>query len=391
MMHPALFLSSTATLCPIVLRCLASSRRFLRLRAALALAGFTHAAIQSHTEYASGEGSELLAQARRRLQESVQSFSKTQCVRSKPPAENTLRDLVFAAMPTSVHEACGPDVPWAFSVIACLTVLAEEYIFTSPALLKMVVQSLQTTGNHVSRSLRMLHSFTWKCLVWSFARMPALQRDSLAPRPSTGGGRDIRTRAFAVVRQDGRYGVRSALVYALLSSRTGLAHVGSSTDLNYDAVADAISVVYDLVTGRSKTLYKEGTALLRQLTSAIGISTSSSAAAKYSPHNILAIPLLDGRLVGVEDHKLHDFVKGVELLQPTDIPPLSEAEVDNHWDSLFTAWETAVKRAVEDGEELTLRVRIFISRISLIADVPEYSCRVIFSRRGRRCSLRRPS
>ena len=343
-----------------MLKHLVSSSRFLRLRAAIALAGFTHAAIWTHTSKVSRAESEAFADARRHICERVREFAHTHCVRSNQPmsAPATLRDLVSAAVPSSSTGAYSADVSWAFSVMACLTVLSDGHVFTTPPLLKLVIRALQPARHHQWGPLRALHSLVWRCLVWSFARLSESATTSRIPQ--TEEEQDVREKAFAVIRQDGRRGVRSALVHALLGQSVNKAGTRFSSDASSDAdVRKVISVVRDLITDKRKVYFSEGTALLQRLTSAIGSSSSGGTLSKYDQHHILPKLLLDGRLVDVELQHIEQVICVAPEFDPNDVRPLSEEEVDTHWDDLFGVWEEATKRAVDEGEELKLRASDF--------------------------------
>lgn len=285
----------------------------------------------------------------------VREFGKTQCHRSKYTGVTTFRDLVFPAATKSSSASCVTDVSSALSVMGSLIVLADGHIFEIPGLLKVVMRSLQSVRYHRHTSIRALHSFVWRCLVWSFAKIPRGGQQASSRHSSAEGEQGFRDKVFAVIRQDGRRGVRSALVYALLGT-TPLEACSSDPPDDND-VLNAISVVRSLVDDSDEEARTEGTALLRQLTSAIGNPGVTCRPDDYDPNRILATSLLDGRLVDVEPRDIHTVVQAMQDFEPGFVRPLSEAEVDSYWDSLVSVWETALKHSVQERQEMDLHVR----------------------------------
>lgn len=327
----------------------------LRLRAAYALTGFAHAALWSHDAGTDGT-------ARSVLRDVVVRFAKPQSARSKPqdqPARQTLRDLITAAIPISKHTPCGADVSWAFSVLGCLTVLADGHFFASPHLLKLVVAALPGVRGHPWKPLGPLHSLVWRCLVWAYARTASLNEYPATKDPEDDPKESFRAKVFEIVRQDGTHGARSALVYALLGGETVHASPRSGEAApNGSNVRKAILVVRDLIMSSSKSLHAEGTALLKQLTSAVVVAASDRPAT-YDPQRILPRSLLSGALVDVQPDRVHRVLRTMETFDISSVRPLTDTEVESHRDDLVSVWELAMKRAVEETGGLSPEARKF--------------------------------
>ena len=356
--HPSSVFVPASELFRDILPHLISPNRPLRLRAAYALAGFAHAAIQTYETPVHGL---TISKAQNHLRELVCDFAKLQGTRSRPNATGTqltLRDLLIKAMPESKNGACSPDVAWAFSVIGSLTVLAQGYTFTSPTLLKMVIQCLPRARNHDWKVLRSLHSFAWRCLIWAFVRTPSVLDPPASDDPSESAEQNFRRKVFSIVRQDGRPGVRTALVYALLSMEPAACHSGHSSPTR-NGVSDALLVVEDLIASSSKALYTEGTALLRRLTCS-GDSTSQDGT-QMGDLKILPACLLDGSLLGARSHSIDHVVRRMTVFDADMVRSLTEVEIEEHWHRLLSIWELGVKCIMEEGVEIKLAVGSIMS------------------------------
>ncbi|KIP06854.1 hypothetical protein PHLGIDRAFT_128033 [Phlebiopsis gigantea 11061_1 CR5-6] len=352
--YPSLFYVSTSELLGFILTHLHSPSRLLRLRAAYALAGFTHATIELHR---SPPSDREIFTSRAHICQQILEYAKAQGVRTKnssPTKEHTLRDLLAAAIPQSPKEPCGTDTPWAFSVLGSLIVLSEGYLFTSSSLLKMVFRCLPGARNHDWKPLRGLHSFIWRCIIWALARTPHVKNLPPSDDPAETAEQNFRRKVLSTVRQDGRPGVRSALVYALRSMESTPSGPKSTSTPEDEGIRDSLLVIRDLVANPHEALFIEGLGLLRQLTSASGSSASYDNSTSDLT-SILPVALLNGSLAHAHVQDLGRVVRKMNDIEVNTVRPLTENEVNAHWEELVCLWELCIKRAVADHPEVTLK------------------------------------
>ncbi|GJE91668.1 hypothetical protein PsYK624_078180 [Phanerochaete sordida] len=330
--HPSLFLHDSTSIFPSILSSLTSQSLTIRNFAALALAGFTQAVVWSHTTSTPARQTDRWVYARDHLRRCIHDFAEEQCEPSTG-RHKTLHDLIAAALPTT-DSNIPADAPWAFAVMGSLTVLADSAFFRTPPLLTMILHALNGVRLHPSAAVAALHAAVWRCLVWAFARLADGGELPAARSPAVPVDH-FRDRVFATVRQDGWRGARSALAAVLLEE--------ARRDPGGGGVAEAVVVVEELLRRSSPLLFAEGVALLLQLTGGGG---KPQDAASFDPQDVLSLPLLDGSLLDVD---LQQVAERIEPFKPTSVRPLSDDEIDAHWDGLFGAWRKSAGRTLADN------------------------------------------
>ncbi|EKM52034.1 uncharacterized protein PHACADRAFT_187397 [Phanerochaete carnosa HHB-10118-sp] len=338
--HPSLFFLGSIHLFPLVLLHIVSSSSSTRLRAAYALAGFTQAALWSRSDAAPAKHTKPSASAREYLHQQVSKFSETQCEWSREQAM-TLRDFVAAALPAQDRSYYAKDISWAFSVMGCLAVLADGSFFSTPSLLKMIVRAMESVRNHDFTPLLYLHSFVWRCLVWAYGRLVDATELHAPQDPARVKEDSFREKVVAIVSQDGKFGVRSALVSVFLNEAT--------RQPEGDAVTKAVLVVEELLQRSNSQLVKEGIALLRQLTNAATDPSRAQLVPPYDLQQVLVTELLDGTMVDIEPGRLASIVSRIGGFEPASARPLTDVELDTHWDRILVAWRRAMERVLKGG------------------------------------------
>jgi len=247
--------------------------------------------------------------------------------------------------------ALGGDKSWGgsgpaftISVTSSLLFLLDYRIFTSPRSLKLVFSVITQLGD--IRWKYTVHPEVWKVLTWTFTCIPtaSTDEDSEADLATL---KDMREKAFRIVRQDTRHGLGTALVAALFRSY--------GTERDKDDISRAISVVDSMLTSGDRAAFNNGATLLHRFLCGIG-APSMQRAEQKTDEPLFAKELVDGSLLGQRSSKLaisatSTSVKGID--------PLSEAEAVTHWDSLSTAWTSIAQHSVQDPSADLVSISVY--------------------------------
>ena len=232
---------------------------------------------------------------------------------------------------TPTHPAQSPM--WALSVIAAVIVLSGADTLSQPRTIKFVLGHLQTAMGPTRRStVRATTGIVWRVLIWACVQLD--KGDETDEKKNSG---------WRVVRQivDGAIGI--SLVAALMGQR----------DPRAERVSHALEVVSVMIRKGGKTC-EEAVDILERLLCAVGSSVEEPKEDTWVDSKLLAEPLFDGTFLEAEWKHLAPHVKDALTKSVTisDIRPLREDQVIEHWDDLFTIWKAGVERAPlgEDGD-----------------------------------------
>lgn len=211
---------------------------------------------------------------------------------------------------------------WAVTVLASLIVLSDAELFSHGRSLKLFITLTACLRESPSPHVRTLLPHVWNCIVWAFGRLPESDHD-------------IRTRALRNVQQELGGGVAAAIVVNLLWTNEVDEHTRS------DPLRQVISILQDMLGGKSRDLHREGIKLLMRLLSAIG-STSFEIPCS-DPNKVICKELFDGTLLHAKRDTLGDIASALPRPWIDLVRPLSEAEICLHSDSLLAIWKLIVQ------------------------------------------------
>ncbi|TFK23401.1 hypothetical protein FA15DRAFT_695085 [Coprinopsis marcescibilis] len=227
---------------------------------------------------------------------------------------------------------------WTLSVLASFIVLADGTLFFRPKSLKLVIKALRHSSKHPNRSILFLHTEVWKSMIWCLSRV--FEPAGWDGEKSLDKQRDKFDKAFQVLTQENGQGVGACLVAAVLCN-----HQAGNNDTKFveQNVSKAVHIVKKLV--QDATLVSEALQLLERLMSAIGSSAGTVAPLETS--DFFPKFLVDGTLLTAGQQQLTHS-------RFTHIRPLTEAEINAHWNELVNAWAKVADASLSNLSPTTL-------------------------------------
>lgn len=316
--QPAIFLPPLAEILPSVLTCLTSQNFALRTQAAHAILSISNAL--AHLPSPSTSLVESLSQT------TINYLDEQRKGRNATQDLSPLGKAFSACINTDTPAQSAQSPMWALSVIAAMIVLSGAEALSQPRTIKFVLGHLQSAMGAKRRStVRATTGIVWRALIWACVQ---LDKSDVTDEKKNSGWR--------VVRQivDGAIGI--SLVAALVGQREPKA----------ERILHALDVVGAMIKKGGKTC-EEAVEILDRLLCAVGSSVEERKAGTWVDSKLLAEPLFDGTFLEAEwkhlaPHVKDALTKGVKV---SDVRPLGEDEVVEHWDVLFTIWKAGVERA----------------------------------------------
>ncbi|KAI8994250.1 hypothetical protein BD414DRAFT_436949 [Trametes punicea] len=343
--YPLIFLPGSARLLPDILSKLVSTTPCVRMDSAVSLAGFALARLSFRSATTIPGVFEV--------QTAVHSFIRAQFPSSRTESKHQtpalLSEYIGRAAQEIITDASDHGPRWAIAVICCLIVLSGQGIFARRRPLRLVLDTVEVVARSRSPVAIDLVACVWKCLVWAFLHV---SRDVASgqsttdqrPRLAQSNSREV---VFNIVKQELRGGVGACLVAGLLCDQNGRAcshpRLIAHPDLDW-----AISVLKDMTTHSSSSVYQDGVALLGRLVGGIGTSPQSPRASAepdgWTLNDVVVQPLFLRHTLRADVKTFSAALHSANRFEPSHIVPLNEAELLNHWDRLMEIWIMSVKR-----------------------------------------------
>ncbi|KAI0667641.1 hypothetical protein C8Q78DRAFT_315288 [Trametes maxima] len=345
--YPELFLHSLSPCLPEVLVQLVSTNVAFRIDAIIALSGYARGMLSLANTSKGAIDADVLPAVRDFIRSELRRNERGS-MQSTGPA---LPTYILRSAQEDVSTTSGQGARWAIVTICCLIVLSGRHIFTGTRPFKLVVETLPLVAKHDSPAAIELVVCAWKCLVWAFFQIPDDETVSQAivgnhPANAPFGPRRA---AFDLVRQELRGGAGACLVAGLLnlkhSRQRDENHATHSPELAW-----AISVLMDMSAHHHSGVYRDGLVLLGRLVNNIGRPTDESVAlaehAVWNTNDIVVTALFSRHVLTSSVENLSSILHAANRLDSSVVRPLSEAEIEGHWNQLVEVWRLCVEREV---------------------------------------------
>lgn len=328
--YSKLFITSLVDILPSILDCLISDSVDCRTNAALALSSFglTKLSALMSSDYPHDK-----------IIDTIHSFIRLQTLRNDSSQDEP-------SLPSITKDSLsGSNRPtWVLTVLSAMIVLLDDSLFLHPRSIKFCLNHLAHVASHEYSDVAAIHPHIWRIMVWAFSRMPHeidVKRNHMRQNKSK---KDPRFAAFKVVAQVLNGGVGIALTSALL----GASEDDTIPSVASNNVSKALSVVEEMVAGKSGSDPEEGLLLLNRLVSAIGTASQSIVPAEeWEKNHFPSTKLLDGTILHSNVKKLGRVVRNIEVVKMDRVRQLSEEEIIGHWDALAIIWAKSVRDAFE--------------------------------------------
>ncbi|KAH9851814.1 hypothetical protein C2E23DRAFT_732427 [Lenzites betulinus] len=344
--YPDIFLHRSTRLLPDVLSELVSVDPNMRMKSAVALAGFALARLSVQSDTLEAAASQALA--------AVYKFTRRQLSKNRTGPSQHLPDYIARAARGDLTSSDAQGPRWAICVICCLTILSGEGIYTGTRSLKLLLDTVEHIARSKQETAIDLVACVWRCLIWAFLQIPSTDTDGeltsgALPEHEQPSKKEV---VFHIVKQELRGGAGACLVAGLLNQPpypgARLAH----TALH---LCWALMTLKDLVSHASQDVYRDGLALLGQLTSGIGASadasTTSAGRKAWEPNDLLAKVFLSRYTLTSDAETFASVLRDGSRFDATLVRPLNEPEVVAHWDELVAAWTIAAERELVAATE----------------------------------------
>lgn len=256
------------------------------------------------------------------------------------------RDYLLPALLQNTFQKSQCQEPvMALVSVAALIILEDAPIFSHPKSIRVVLDAMRYTSRHKVEVVRKLHTEVWKCLIWALSRIlddAGLQRES---QEEWSARRDTYERAFKTLMQEVRPGVGLSLVSVALQEPPDMAggKVDDFVDWN---VGEALEVVKLFMKQREESLFLEGYSILSRWMSGIGSSDGNVPA--LGAFNFIQKPLVDGTWLRMNEEQLNAALNEIDPVDVSMIRPLTEAEINAHFQDLSDLWVFAGERFQKD-------------------------------------------
>ena len=308
---------------------------------------------------------------------------------SKSVAGPLLLQLVEHAVKEDTDALHGVGSRWATSVACSIVILSGRGLFHGRQTCEFVLKVAKRLTKLTSPLRHDLSACLWKCLVWAFSQHPRQDLFSPASLVSKQAKSSLLKRSdmLNIVKQELKYGVGASLVATLLYAPLG---PPSSSALRSD-LNRALSVLQDMVICPREDVYQDALAILGRMLHAIGSSSSAATSILQSwrPSDIPAKVIFSRHSLTVDGAAFSAAMHKARRLDVSAIPPLSEEDVQEHWNTLLHIWTICLRAELENAEYTCLPVRRLYHEASY--SIPNVHFRIPLSKSGRLCFFHKRS
>lgn len=351
--YPAACLPNTADTLPEIFSRLVSSDVATRGEGAVALSGFAYGLLVLWPSTQNGFKASVLRELRKFL------FSEG---RDGGSPGTRLPQIIARAVREDTAGAPHVGPRWAVTVICCLIILSGHGVLASRRLCGFVIKTAELVTNCKKKPGSELLICIWRSLIWAFAHYP---REDVPFKTTSGEqlehpSESPRNSSFDTVRQELRGGNAICLIASLLYERRNRSGKPCPPELD-----KAISVLKDLVSSRSDSVYRDGIYILERLVGAIGAGEGvpgDVSTATWTPDNIPIKVMFSRRLLDAELPSFISAVYDAGRVSRYVIRPLAEQEIQQHWKELLEIWIICARRELRRGEVTALPVCTHSSR-----------------------------
>ncbi|KZT23479.1 hypothetical protein NEOLEDRAFT_1243258 [Neolentinus lepideus HHB14362 ss-1] len=360
--HPMVFVVPLADLVPRVLSCLSATSLDVRTQAAITLGRYAICILDlpapalKFTAQRRLRPSHVAGTYMARQWEKYSRLSNAgQDERDVDFSQATLPELILSvsshddsASAWSLHERS----VWTASVMCSLIILIDRDLFLQAGALRLILECATPMITSSCPVTKRLHPLVWKCATWAFSRLvtePSEQSEEhseLTQEKVVLGMKSELRRSMgldlvAYLRASSPKRAADSIPDSSVASRPEPEAANNTTQV--------LTIVSDLVGSKAT----EGVAILKRLVSTIGYSLSSPS---ESPSNVSTSDklverrLLDGTMLCVADRdRLKKFLikRKKSDFSVDDIAPLSEADIAEHWDQIYSIWCEAVQTCMQ--------------------------------------------
>ncbi|KAL0961384.1 hypothetical protein HGRIS_006337 [Hohenbuehelia grisea] len=265
----------------------------------------------------------------------ILSFVDTQTSKKKS-LQSTMKlpSLISTALIDEDPRKLARGPIWALTLLAAFIILGDHQVFSHPRLLKLALPSIANAASHKRSAVRALHPFLWKCLVWAFARIPAdpaaLEGDEVSDVAEL---RDLRNRAFLMVKQETKGDIGLALIVALLDSSPST----PCASFQFEQGCKALQVLEEMIAERSPLAVQNGIMVLNRLLA------HSDVDAPPESSKVVPLALLDGTIQGARHDRILERVRALDECTANQVRRLGDAEISQHWNLLLDIWLASLR------------------------------------------------
>ncbi len=341
--YPAASLPNTVAILPEIFSRLVSFDVATRAEGATALSGFAYALLSVWSSIRSNFKAVVLRELLKFL------FSE---------------GAVGARLPQGIARAVREDTAgaphkgprWAVKVICCFIILSGHGVLASHRLCGFVIKTAELVTNCRKKPGPELLVCIWRSLIWAFAQFP---RDDIPPKTnskeqSEGPRDDSRKSALDIVKQEPRGGNAVCLIACLLYEQPSRSGQPLPPELD-----KAISVLKDVVSSPSDSVYRSGVSILERLVGAIGVAESvpgDVSTATWTPDDVPINAMFSRRMLDAELSAFSSAIQDAGRVSLSAIRPLLEQEVQQHWKELLEIWTICAHRELRRTEHAALPV-----------------------------------
>lgn len=247
-------------------------------------------------------------------------------------------------------------VPRVLSLMACLIILTDSYVFSHGRTLRLVRDVLQDCRDgpcSSNKSICVIQASVLKCLVWAFGRIPSACRGQSLPIEGPDGFKD---KAFLFLYNDILPGLPAAITIALQTEMRGFALDGF-LDAAFDPLKHLVEHITSLIQNpRWKGIGVEARRLFLKL---LGHPSQifEIEDVSFRADVLISRSLLDGTLLHAELEALVEIASRLPNTYTELVRPLTRQDVYSYWEPLLKAWLTLANNALRKG--LGLEVSVF--------------------------------
>ncbi|KAI0647932.1 hypothetical protein C8Q79DRAFT_952664 [Trametes meyenii] len=348
--YPELFLPSLSPYLPDILAQLVSTNSAFRVDAAVALCGYARGMLSLANSSKEAINVDVLP--------AVRDFIRSQLRRGQRGAtelaDSSLSVYILRSAQEDMSTPSGQGARWAIVIICCLIILSGPHIFTGTRPFQLIIETLPLVAKHDSPAAIELVVCAWKCLIWAFLQ---IQPDETIPQATVGDHLASapfgpRRAAFDLVKQELRGGAGACLVAGLLCHKYN--HPPGETHATHPELAWAISILMDMATHHHSSVYRDGLGLLGRLVNNIGKPTDESTNlaehTTWDANDVIVTALLSRQVFTSDAKKLFSTLHTANRFDAMVVRPLSEAEIEGHWDQLVEIWRRCIKRELQEAD-----------------------------------------
>ncbi|KAM5535006.1 hypothetical protein V8D89_011379 [Ganoderma adspersum] len=337
--YPATCLPDTVGALPKIFSQLVSSDVAIRAEGAVALSGFACGLLSVWSSVRGSFKGAVLHELRKFL------FSEGR--KGDPPGVK-LPQIIARAVGEDTAGAPHKGPRWAVTVICCLIVLSGHGVLDSHRLCSFVLETAELVMNCKKKPGPELLVCVWRSLIWAFSYFP---KDDIPSETTLEEGAERhspRKTAFNIVKQEPRGGNVVCLIACLLYEQPGRSGERSRPDLD-----NVISVLKEVVSSPSDTVYRNGVSVLERLVGTIGAAEDvpcDVSTATWTPDDIPIKSLFSRRMLDAELPAFSSAIQNAGRVSPSVVRPLLEQEIQQHWKELLGIWVICARRELRRPE-----------------------------------------